>query len=112
VLVIDSPHDGLPLWDFTAGVKKEIDRIHLPETTPGAEPMHWQWTVDPPGYLELAGEPVRGPIAGSYLVGPSVLPALGQEGELIAAWGAARIITKKDRTRQRMRRQMWTKIET
>lgn len=112
VRVIDSPHDGLPLWDFTSGTKKEIDRIHLPETAPGAEPMQWQWTVDPPGYLELAGEPVRGPIAGSYLVGPSVLPALGQEGELIAAWGAARIITKKDRTRQRMRRQMWTKIET
>jgi hypothetical protein len=74
--------------------------------------MQWQWTVDPPGYLDLAGEPVRGPIPGTYLVGPTVLPALGQEGELIAAWGAARLITKKDRNRQKMRRQMWTKIET
>ena len=40
------------------------------------------------------------------------LAALGQEGELIAAWGAARIITRRDRTRQRVRQQMWTKIET
>lgn len=112
LVVVDSPHDGLPLWELSSGGRKEIDRIHLPEAMPGAEPMQWQWTVDPPGYLDLAGEPIRGPIPGTFLVGPTVLPALGQEGELIAAWGAARIITKKDRTRQRMRRQMWTKIET
>jgi phytoene dehydrogenase-like protein len=112
VLVIDSPHDGLPLWDHASGARREIDRIHLPETTPGAEPMQWQWTVDPPGYLELGGEPIRGPIPGTFLVGPTVCPALGQEGELLAAWGAARIITRKDRTRQKMRRQMWTKVET
>jgi phytoene dehydrogenase-like protein len=112
LLVVDSPHDGLPLWDLTTGARKEIDRIHIPEATPGGEPMQWQWAVDPPGWLDLAGEPIRGPIAGTFLVGPSVLPALGQEGELIAAWGAARIITRKDRTRQKMRRHMWTKIET
>ena len=36
-----------------------------------------------------AGEPVRGPIKNTYLVGKSVLPGLGQEGELMAAFGAA-----------------------
>jgi phytoene dehydrogenase-like protein len=112
LVVVDSPHDGLPLYDFSTGTRREIDRIHVPDGSPGPEPMQWQWTVDPPGYLDLAGEPVRGPIPGTYLVGPTVLPALGQEGELIAAWGAARLITKKDRNRQKMRRQMWTKIET
>jgi hypothetical protein len=45
-------------------------------------------------------------------VGKTVLPALGQEGELIAAASVARIVTRRDRARQRMRRQMWTKIET
>ena len=74
--------------------------------------MQWLWTVEPSGYLDLAGEPVRGPIPGTYLVGPSVIPALGQEGQLLAAWGAARIITAADKNRQKMRRQMWTKIET
>ena len=42
---------------------------------------------------------------------PSVLPALGQEGELIAAWGAARIVTRSDRQKEKMRREMWSKIE-
>jgi len=111
-LVVDSPHDGLPLVDHTAGSPREVDRIHLETGTAGPEPMQWQWSVEPPGYLDLAGEPIRGPIPGSYLVGPTVLPALGQEGQLLAAWGATRIVTRKDKNRQKMRRQMWTKIET
>ena len=74
--------------------------------------MERLWTVEPGGYLELSGEPVRGPVPGTYLVGKTVLPGLGQEGELIAGWSAARVITNKDRQRQRMRRQMWSKIET
>jgi hypothetical protein len=74
--------------------------------------MEWLWSVEPPGFLDLSGESVRGPIPGTYLVGKSVLPALGQEGELLAAWSAARLVSKRDRSRQKMRRQMWTKMET
>jgi phytoene dehydrogenase-like protein len=112
LVAVDSPHDGLPLYDHTTGQRREIDRIHVRETSPGPEPMEWQWSTDGPTYLDLGGEPVRGPIPGTYLVGRTVLPVLGQEGELLAAWGAARLITRKDRVRQKMRRQMWTKIET
>lgn len=112
VLIIDSPHDGLPLYDFTSGQRREIERVHVLESGPSAERMTRLWTVDPPGYLDLAGEPVRGPILGTYLVGRSVLPALGQEGELLAAWSAARLIARSDRARSRMRRQMWSKVET
>jgi hypothetical protein len=110
--VVDSPHDGLPLYDFSSGARKEIDRIHVVETSPGPEPMQWLWSVEPPGHLGLAGEPVRGPIGGTYLVGSTVLPALGQEGQLLAALGAARLVTRKDRSREKLRREMWTKIET
>jgi hypothetical protein len=39
------------------------------------------------------------------------LPALGQEGELLAAWSAARLITRTDRRKEQMRREMWSKIE-
>ncbi|MGC4090935.1 MAG: hypothetical protein QM756_24290 [Polyangiaceae bacterium] len=74
--------------------------------------MERLWSVSPMGYLDLAGEPLRGPIPGTFLVGKTVLPALGQEGELLAAASVARIVTHRDRARQRMRRQMWTKIET
>jgi phytoene dehydrogenase-like protein len=110
--LVDSAHDGLPLWDFRNGTRREVERAHLQGTSAGAEPMERLWSVEPHGYLELAGEPVRGPVPGTYLVGRTVLPGLGQEGELIAAWSAARVITGKDRQRQRMRRQMWSKIET
>lgn len=112
LVLVDSVHDGLPLYDFSGGARKDIDRIHVTETSPTPEPMPWMWTVDPPGYLGLAGEPVRGPIPKTFLVGSTVLPALGQEGQLIAAFSAAKLITKGDRSRQKMRREMWTKIET
>lgn len=110
--MVDSPHDGLPLWDFRNGARRDVERAHLQGAATNAEPMERLWTVEPSGYLELAGEPVRGPVPGTYLVGKTVLPGLGQEGELIAAWSVARVITGKDRQRQRMRRQMWSKIET
>ena len=110
--IVDSPHDGLPLYDYRSGARREIDRVHLHGTGPGAEAMERLWTVEPAGYLDLAGEPVRGPIPNTYLVGKTVLPGLGQEGELMAAFGAAKLITRKDGARQKMRRQMWSKIET
>jgi phytoene dehydrogenase-like protein len=112
LLVVDSPHDGLPLYDYRTGTRREVDRVHVQDATAGAETMERLWTVEPPGYLDIAGEPVRGPIPNTYLVGKTVLPGLGQEGELIAAFGAAKLITRKDGARQKMRRQMWSKIET
>jgi phytoene dehydrogenase-like protein len=112
LLIVDSPHDGLPLYDYRTGTRREVDRVHVQGAAPGAEAMERLWTVEPPGYLDIAGEPVRGPIPNTYLVGKTVLPGLGQEGELIAAFGAAKLITRKDGARQKMRRQMWSKIET
>ena len=112
LLIVDSAHDGLPLYDYRSGARREVDRVHLRGTTPTAEAMERLWKVEPTGYLDLAGEPVRGPIPNTYLVGKTVLPGLGQEGELMAAFGAAKLITRKDGARQKMRRQMWSKIET
>ena len=112
LLLVDSAHDGLPLYDYRSGTRREIDRVHLHGSTPGAEAMERLWKVEPAGYLEVAGEPIRGPIPNTYLVGKTVLPGLGQEGELMAAFGAAKLITRKDGARQKMRRQMWSKIET
>lgn len=112
LLAIDSPHDGLPLWLYERGEKREIDRVHVRESLPQGEPMSWQWSMDPRGYMEIGGEPLRGPVPGTLLVGSSVLPALGQEGELLAALSAARIITKKSGGHQRIRQRMWSRIET
>jgi hypothetical protein len=112
LVLVDSPHDGLPLYDYQSGKRREVERVHLTGTQAAPEPMERLYRVDRPGYLELSAEPLRGPIPGTFLVGKTVLPALGQEGEVIAGSSAARIITRKDRARQRMRHQMWSRAET
>jgi NAD(P)-binding Rossmann-like domain len=112
-LVVDSPNDGRPLWDFRSGSRTEIDRAGL-RPTGGSfepEPMAPVWHVDPPFFHGIGAEPIRSPLARAFVVGPSTLPALGQEGELLAAWSAARLVTRTDRRRERMRREMWNKIE-
>lgn len=116
LVLVDSPHDGGPIWRFVPGPTPgaPLRRVELDRTTFGlapVEPMVRQLEVDPPGYLGLSGEPIRGPIERTLLVGRSVLPALGQEGELLAAWGAARLVTKADRRKTVLRRDMWTKLE-
>ncbi|HTJ80282.1 MAG TPA: phytoene dehydrogenase [Polyangiaceae bacterium] len=108
LVVVDSPHDGLPVWCF-APHRRDLDRASF--GLPAQEPMLRQLEVDPPGYLGLAGEPVRGPIEKTLLLGRSVLPGLGQEGELLAAWAAAKLVTKSDRRKAMMRRDMWTRME-
>lgn len=117
VITIDSPHDGRPLWLFddvregAPTAPKQVERIHLQGGTAAAEPMNVQWRVDGTSFLSLGGEPVRGPIGRTLLVGSSVLPALGQEGELLAAWSAVRVITRADGQKERIRRAMWSKVE-
>jgi phytoene dehydrogenase-like protein len=112
LVCVDSPHDGLPLYDYRGGTRREIERVHLTSAASAPEPMERLYAVDRPGYLGLSAEPLRGPISGTYLVGKTVLPALGQEGEVLAGASVARIITRKDRARQRMRHQMWSRAET
>ena len=112
-LMVDSPHDGRPLWDYRSGIRKEVDRAALRASRGSldAEPMVARWRVEPPTFHGLGAEPVRTPLGGAFVVGPSALPALGQEGELLAAWSAARMITRTDKRKERMRREMWSKVE-
>ncbi len=112
-VLVDSPHDGRPLWDLRSGKRAEVDRSQLRSSGGSleAEAMRPVWHVDPPSFLGLGGEPIRMPLGGCFGVGSATLPALGQEGELLAAWGAARMITRTDRRKERMRREMWSKVE-
>ena len=111
--IVDSPHDGRSLWDFRSGKRKHVDRALFRATGASldAEPMTAQWEISPPQLHGLAGEPIRTPLSGAFVVGKTTLPALGQEGELLAGWSAARIVTRTDRQKERMRREMWRKIE-
>jgi hypothetical protein len=110
LVLVDSVHDGLPVWRYERGLRREVERslLHLMAR---AEPMERQLEVDPPGFLGLGGEPLHGPIERTLLCGPSVLPGLGKEGRLLASTSAARVVTKADRRKTRMRREMWTKME-
>jgi hypothetical protein len=115
-VLIDSPHDGMPLWDYRSGKRALVAR---PLVRPGggtieAEAMTPLLHVEgpPPSALpSIAGEPLRFPLGGTFGVGRSILPGLGQEGELLAAWSVARVITRTDRRKERMRREMWSKVE-
>jgi hypothetical protein len=112
-IAVDSPHDGRPLWDYRSGSRREVDRALLRAGGGSleAEPMRPKWRPMPTHLRGLAGEPLRTPLANAFLVGRSTLPALGQEGELLAAWSASRIITRTDRRKEKMRRDMWSKVE-
>ncbi len=115
-VLIDSPHDGLPLWDYRSGKRVKVDRADL-RADGGSidpEPMIPCYRVDDESAMGLegvAGEPLRFTLGSSFGVGRSVLPSLGQEGELLAAWSVARIITRTDRRKEKMRREMWNKVE-
>ena len=112
-LLVDSPHDGRPLWDYREGERKSVDRTRVRASGGSleAEPMPVQWDADPLQLHGLGAEPLRTPLSGAFVLGRTTLPALGQEGELLAAWGVARIITRTDRRKERMRRDMWSKVE-
>jgi phytoene dehydrogenase-like protein len=112
-VLVDSPHDGRPLWDYRSGARVEVERALL-RGSGGAidpEPMAPQVDVTPPQLHGLAGDGLRTPVGNAFVVGRSCMPALGQEGELLSAWGVARIITRTDRRKEKMRREMWSKIE-
>lgn len=127
LLLCDSPHDGRSLWDFrapgptdpTVGPKawglraRMIDRAQLRGHGGSLEPepMIPRFRVTPPQLHGLAGEALRTPLENMFVVGRSTLPALGQEGELLAAWGVSRIITRTDRRKEKMLREMWSKVE-
>lgn len=127
LLVCDSPHDGRPVWDFR---KPGGDAISVGPRAWGlrarpverallrggggsldAEPMVPRFAVSPPWLHGLAGEPLRTALGNVFVAGRSTLPALGQEGELLAAWGVARIITRTDSRKEKMLREMWSKVE-
>jgi len=113
LVVVDSPHDGLPLWDYRGEQRALVDRSLLKRggAVVEPEPMQAQFAVTPASLAGLAGEMLRAPLGNAFVVGRSAMPSLGQEGELLAAWSVARIITRTDRKKERMRREMWSKVE-
>ena len=105
VLLIDSPHDGLPAFQRDPS-RPELRRGAGPEAM---EPVEHHPSLDP---LRLFGLPWRTPISGVFTVNRQNAPALGLEGELLVALTVAREITRTDRSKERLRRELWSKVET
>ncbi len=107
VLLVDSPHDGRPPQDAVTGESVELDDrwTRGPATM---RPVHGYPVTTALGVCAL---PVRTPVRRLLLCNHQVAPGLGIEGALLAAWSAARIVTRTDRKKEWMRRGLWTKVE-
>lgn len=105
--VVHSPYDGFGPLDLTGSAEGEAPPIPHPEEVP-------LWLVRPPvpgGALGVENMPHRTGIKGLILAGSQVVSGLGTEGELLAAWGAARVAGKVDPGRERLVRSMRNKVE-
>jgi hypothetical protein len=102
-LWIESPYDGLGGEDPTGAAP--------PRAVP-TEPMEPLEEFASPGFLGLCGHPLRGDVERLMLPGRQAVPALGMEGELLAALSAARIITRSDPSKERLRVELWSRVES
>ncbi|MCP4606281.1 MAG: hypothetical protein GY847_38185 [Proteobacteria bacterium] len=105
--VIHSPFDGFGSIDLRGDAKGDVPPVPHPEEVP-------KWRLRPPcpdGVLGIENLPYRAGIKGLLMAGEQVISGLGAEGELVAAWGAARIASKMDPRRERLVRSMRSKVE-
>jgi len=164
--VVDSVHDGLPLWDFRLdyegsdadirlearvvsygkrdsrqdGVRYfEVERTALVKGGGARDPeaLRPRWVAVFPesasfgplpaglarfagrvdrassglGWAGLTAQPLHTPLANVWISGDTVFPTLGQEGELLAAWSIASRITASDPHKERLRKELWSKLE-
>jgi phytoene dehydrogenase-like protein len=106
LVLVDSPHDGRPPTDAHG---HEIEGAE----TWGRGPRSMRAVHGYPvaGTLGVGALPIQTPVKRFLLANDQVLPGLGVEGELLAAAAAARIVTKSDKQKDKMRRGLWTKAE-
>ncbi len=107
LLAVDSPHDGLPYEDRATGEAS----VPADRRRDAIEPMAVIERAETHGLLGICAVPARGEVANLLLLGAQVVPGLGEEGEWLAALSAARIVTRTDRSKERLRRELWSKVD-
>ena len=107
-VLIDSVHDGL-----APDLRRATQQLSpLPRRSGAPEPMETLDRYEPLGAMGIFAMPWRAPLTGLLLVGRQSCPALGLEGEFLTALSVARSVTRTDRTKERMRRELWSKVES
>ncbi|AKF07134.1 phytoene desaturase family protein [Sandaracinus amylolyticus] len=105
---MDSPHDGRPAQDLATGTTIEATA----KWARGRHTMDSLYGFPIASALGVCALPVRTPIKRLLLCNAQVVPGLGLEGQLLAAWSAARIVSRSDRRPAILRRGLWTKLES
>ncbi len=92
VILVDSPHDERPALDTRAA------RAIEPAAKWGRGPRTMEMVYGYPitSTLGVAALPVRTPIRNLLLLNQQIVPGLGMEGALSAAWAVARIISRSE----------------
>lgn len=105
--VLHSPWDGFGPLDLTGRAAGEAPPVPRREEVPV-----WRlWRPMAEGVFGVGIMPHRTGINGLLLSGGQVVSGLAAEGELLAAWGAARIAGRIDPGRERLVRSMRSKVE-
>jgi phytoene dehydrogenase-like protein len=99
LVVLASPHDGLPPeipgWTGAA-----------PPPAVPASPLSPVYTTEASRAFDVAGMQHATSVKNLYLAGRENLPGLGVEGELVSAWGLAKLITGTQPKRDILRREV------
>ena len=107
LVFVDSPHDGREPHDIAS------NRV-LPAPEPwlrGPHTMEALFGYPVRGALGICGLPVRTPVRRLLLCNNQIVPGLGAEGAFVTAASVARVVARKDRRKEWMRRGLWTKVE-
>ncbi len=107
LIALDSPHDGRPFENLRDGTTS----IVAARWRGDAETMEVVEPEAPDSYFGVCGGALRTEVSGLLSVSPQVVAGLGEEGEMLAAVSAARLVTASDRMRARLRRELWSKVE-
>jgi phytoene dehydrogenase-like protein len=106
LLWVDSPHDGRGWYD----AQKQAYREPPDTFRRGPDTMGVIYQYPRTSLHGVCALPVRTPVKRFFLCSEQVAPGLGQEGTFLAAWSAARAVTKS-LGREWMKRGRWTKVE-
>jgi hypothetical protein len=88
LLLVHSPHDGLP-----------AERTSEPHAATPSVAMDPVWRFAGPRALGVSGVPHATGVRNLLLASRQLLPGLGLEGELQAGWAAARLVLARERKR-------------